>query len=858
MGEVYKAKDTRLERMVAIKVLPEHLAESPERKARFEREAKAISQLNHPNICTLYDVGEQDGVGYLVMEYIEGETLAERLKRGPLTLAEALEYGIQILDGLDTAHRAGIVHRDLKPANVMLTKSGVKLLDFGLARLITADSVADSSDAPTRQKDLTKEESIIGTLHYMSPEQLEGRVADARADIWAFGALLHEMLTGEKTFTGASQASLIAAILEREPTPVSELRSDASKALDRSVRRCLEKDVDDRWQTAKDLREVLRWVGEAPGEEPAPRRLSTPNTSFLAVAVGGVLLGVLSAWSLLRNTGEPALVIRTSITLPEGQELILDDARASSPIVLSPDGSQLVYVATFEQETHLFVRSLAEFDSRVVPGTIGASRPFFSPDGEWIGFLAGRELKKAALSGGLPITIAEVGDVTAGATWGPNDTIVFANHFPSYGLMRVGDDGESIPQALTSDDATRGAPHRLPHFLPGGQALVFYIRGEDDNQLALLDLRTNTWKELGLEGTGPRYLSTGHLLFARSGALFSAPFDVDRGEIVGPAVPALESIHLTAFMRDPYVSVSESGTLIYLDGRSGSSMVRLGRDGTVLPLTETGHFQWPRLSPDGNRLAVNKISERGLWDMWVYDVERGSRARLAEGGYLCPVWTSDGDRVFFAHPSISKTEQESIVSAPADASEAPEVVLQSNYQIYPWSLSPDDRFLAYYQVHPDTQRDLHYLDLSSGTSTPFLVTKFNETRPMFSPNGQFVAYTSNESGRDEVYVRSFPGPGVKFTVSTEGGREPRWSGDGTQLFYVQGRALRRVTVEIDGGFHLGKPELFDTRQRAVNFAYDVAHDGESLVLVSSGSTPNELRVVLNFDKELERLVPRDK
>ena len=338
MGEVYKATDTRLERMVAIKVLPEHLAESPERKARFEREAKAISQLNHPNICTLYDIGEQDGVGYLVMEYIEGETLAERLKRGALTLAEALEYGIQILDGLETAHRAGIVHRDLKPANVMLTKSGVKLLDFGLARLMTADSVADASDAPTRQKDLTKEESFIGTLHYMSPEQLEGRGADARADIWAFGALLHEMLTGEKACTGASQASLIAAILEREPTPVSELRSDASKALDRAVRRCLEKDPDDRWQTAKDLREELRWVGEARIEDPVQKSLSAGKARFLAVALGGVFLGLLSAWSLFRNSGpEPAGVIRTSITFPEGQELVLDNARASSPIVLSPE-----------------------------------------------------------------------------------------------------------------------------------------------------------------------------------------------------------------------------------------------------------------------------------------------------------------------------------------------------------------------------------------------------------------------------------------------------------------------------------------------------------------------------------------
>lgn len=493
----------------------------------------------------------------------------------------------------------------------------------------------------------------------------------------------------------------------------------------------------------------------------------------------------------------------------------------------------------------------------MVPGTIGASRPFFSPDGEWVGFFAGRELKKVALSGGLPNTIAEVSDVTAGATWGQDGSIVFANYERS-GLMRVRDDGESTPQRLTSEDAALGAAHRLPHFLPGGQALVFYIRGEDANQLALLDLRTNTWKELALQGTGPRYLSTGHLLFARSGALLAAPFDVDRGEVVGPAVPVLESVHLTASMRDPYVSVSESGTLIYLDGRIGSSVVQLGRDGKALPLTESGNFQWPRLSPDGNRLAVSKVSGPGLWDIWVYDLERGSRSRLADGGSFIPVWSSDAARLVFARAGSMLTGSQSILSGPADGSEAPELLLQSDHQIIPSSLSPDDRFLAYYEVHPDSLRDLHYLDLSSGTSTPFLMTKFNEREPAFSPNGQFVAYTSDESGRDEVYVRPFPGPGGRFIVSTKGGRAPRWSGDGTQLFYLQGTELLRVPVEIGRGFHAGKPELFDTRGRAVTFSYDIAHDGESVILISPGDAPNELRVVLNFDKELERLVPTDK
>ena len=427
MGEVYKAKDTRLDRTVAIKVLPEDFAEVPERKQRFEREAKAISKLNHPHICILHDVGSEDGVEYLVMEYIEGETLAARLEKGALPLDQALEYGIQIADGLDTAHRAGITHRDLKPPNVMLTPSGIKILDFGLAKLVgDSGSASAASDAPTRQQNLTKEHSIIGTLQYMAPEQLEGKTVDARADIWAFGALVYEMLTGRKAFSGESQASLIAAIMEHEPPPVSERQSLSPTALDRTVTRCLTKSPEDRWQSARDLREELRWI--AGGDVAAS--VAEPAASFrlrgLALTAFGVALGAVLMWGALRSSDTPrGQLSRVFIPFPEGQQLSITDVRASSPVALSPDGSLLVYAATTDGAPQLFMRPLAAFESRPIPGTAGASGPFFSPDGQWLGFVADGRIQKVALAGGMPISIADVPSSTSGASWGA-EVILFS------------------------------------------------------------------------------------------------------------------------------------------------------------------------------------------------------------------------------------------------------------------------------------------------------------------------------------------------------------------------------------------------------------------------------------------------
>ena len=429
MGEVYKAKDTRLDRTVAIKVLPEDFAEVPERKQRFEREAKAISKLNHPHICILHDVGSQDGVEYLVMEYIEGETLADRLEKGALPLDKALEYGIQIVDGLDTAHRAGIARRDLKPPNVMLTQSGIKLLDFGLAKLLADNGRAsEGSDAPTRQQNLTKEQSIIGTLQYMAPEQLEGKTVDARADVWAFGALVYEMLTGRKAFSGESQASLIAAIMEHEPPPVSERQSLSPTALDRTVSRCLAKSPEDRWQTARDLCEELRWIARGNAESKIAAPAASSRLRGLAIAAASVALGAVVAWGVLRSSENgSAPLSRTVVPFPDGQELAVTGAREPSPVVLSPDGSVLVYKAETDGAPQLFLRRLAEFESRPIPGTVDARGPFFSPDSQWLGFEADGKLQRVSIAGGMPIAITDLSYLTAGASWGQDDSIVFAD-----------------------------------------------------------------------------------------------------------------------------------------------------------------------------------------------------------------------------------------------------------------------------------------------------------------------------------------------------------------------------------------------------------------------------------------------
>ena len=848
MGEVYKAKDTRLDRIVAIKVLLEHLADSPERKQRFEREAKAISQLNHPHICTLHDIGEQDGIHYLVMEYIEGETLADALKKGALPLDKALEYAMQIADALDKAHRAGIVHRDLKPGNVMLTKSGVKLLDFGLARLTTGDSVSDSSDAPTLQKGLTREHAIVGTLQYMAPEQLQGKTADSRADIFALGTVLYEMVTGDKAFQGSSQADLIASILEHEPKPVTP------SALARIVSACLAKDPDERWQSVSDVKRQLGWVGDEDVREPAPPRRNA-ILPWGVVTLVAVLAAIVLSWRAGSRTQEPP--VRLSISLPEGFELEELPEEFSPPIALSPDGTTLALVGEWNGTSQLYVRDLNGFDIRPVPDTERATSPFFSPDSEWIGFHADGKLQKVPRAGGAVVTICEAPLYKGnGIDWGPDGTIVFVWTTFS-GLYSVPDSG-GTPEPITTPDASLGERgHSSPQILPESAGILFDLSGEEQG-VAVLSLETGARRTILLSGggDGARYLPTGHVVYVEDpgftpvATLQAVPFDSERLEATGAPTPVIDELDYTPRSGRASFTIARTGHLAYVPARRDARWLAwVDRQGKSQRITEqAAPYQFPHLSPDGRRVVFQ------LDDVWILDLERGTRTRQTVDGFPNnPLWTPDGTELIYTWNRGPWNLFRKTVDAGGDA----QLLFENERSQFPMSLTPDGEVLVFHEKHPETGGDIWLLN-KEGDPEPFLVSRFDEGHAKLSPDARHIAYVSNESGRDEVYVQPFPTPGRKVTISTDGGTGPLWSRNGRELFYRNGDAVIAVDVETSGEFRPGPPHtLFEGRYASEIFHnYDISPDGQKFLMVESATEPaTEVRIILNWFDELERLVP---
>jgi Tol biopolymer transport system component len=873
MGEVYKARDTRLDRIVAIKVLPTHLADRSELRERFEREARTIAGLNHPHICTLHDIGQQDGTDFLVMEYLEGETLAQRLSKGPLPLEQVLQYAIEISDALDKAHRKGVTHRDLKPGNIMLTKSGTKLLDFGLAKLKqdAAPPNVSLSDLPTVNEPLTSQGSIIGTIQYMAPEQLECKEVDTRADIFAFGAVSYEMATGKRAFEGKSQASLIAAILERDPPSMSSLQPMTPPALDRVVKRCLAKEPEKRWQTASDLCEELKWTAEAGSQitlaaTAAMKDRHTLGRRELIIGAGtllsGVAIGSLAGWTLKPSPLRP--VTRTVIDLTPGQQLAgLDSGTA---LALSPDGSQLAYVAREDSAQRLYLRSMDSLQSTAIPDTEGAVSPFFSPNGEWLGFFSGGRLKKVSVSGGAALALGDA-PFPLGASWSGRSMIAFAS---TVGVLQQMPDVGGTPQQLTRFEK-RDASQRWPDFLPGGNAVLFAAGTTPLNftnaQVAVQSVLTGERRNLIQGGTHPRYAVSGHLVYGERGTLMAIAFDPRRLEVTGKAVPVAQGIMQSQSTGAAQYSFSSTGSLVYVPGGVQSAQRRLvwvSRNGTEQPLAAPAQaYVNPRLSPDGQRVAVG-ITEPEF-QTWLYELSRDALTRFTFEGSSnnAPTWTPDGKRIAF---QAYKVDGSNIFWQLADGSGGLERLTISEYNHIPISWSPDGQLLAFVEINPTTAYDIWVLRMSDHKAFPFLRTPFNESVPRFSPDGRWLAYISDESGQFEIYVQPYPGPGGKWQISTEGGTEPTWNPNGRELFYRSGDKMMTVDIAAHPGFAAGKPRMLFEGQYVptpgTNSNYDVSPDGQRFLMLkpseSAQVAPTQINVVLNWFEELKQKVPTGK
>jgi serine/threonine protein kinase len=872
MGEVYRAHDSRLERDVAIKVLPAHVAEREDLRQRFEREARAISSLHHPHICALYDIGHQDGTTWLVMELLEGEPLDKRIERGPLMLDEALKIAIQIADALDLAHRTGVIHRDLKPANVMLTRSGAKLLDFGLAKAIEPQAPASGATSmPTKTGHLTTEGTIVGTLAYMAPEQLEGKQTDARTDIFAFGALLYEMLAARKPFSGDSQASLITSIMASDPPPVSTVQPMTTPALERVIRKCLAKSPEQRWQTARDLMSELQWISEGGSQAglPAPaiiRRRSRMRTGWITAGAAALLLLPLAALAVLHFREQPPVqnAVRFDFALPPNT--VMRSIDIPTP---SPDGQRIVFSAVTssggERQSRLWLRSLNSPALQSIAGTEDAVLPFWSPDGRQIGFVAAGKLKRVDWTGGPVQTICEISNNFGGATWGKDGVILFGRNGT---LVRVPEQGgEPKPvRELSKGELTQ----YWPQFLPDGQHFLYNTvtdQRDDNNNVYVASIDGGTRKKLFGGDAKAIYAGLGYILFNRGTTLYAQRFDTGRLELTGDPAPLAE--HVLQFggsTAGANLSASLNGVLAYRTGAAGGDleMTWFDRSGKRLSTVGSpGQFSNPALSPDEKWLAVGKIDPTvKTRDLWLYDLTRGTSTRLTfdPGDDLNPSFSPDGKQIAF---SARRKGERDLYIMDANGTREAELVLQTSIPKNLEHWSPDGKYLVFNAQLPDKPADLYVLPLSGERKPlPFLNSPFAEDMAQISPNGRWITYRSNESGTSEIYVQTFApgntGPRGKWRVSTDGGTEPQWRRDGRELFYLKGGStLMAVDVKTDGReFEAGLPKpLFDKMLSNIGRnRFVVSRDGQRFLVVAppENQTNSDVHVMVNWNAGLPK------
>jgi eukaryotic-like serine/threonine-protein kinase len=879
MGEVYKARDTRLDRTVAIKILPEAFAADADRVARFQREAKTLAALNHPNIAQIFGLEQAGDVHALAMEFVAGDDLSDRIARGPIPIDEALPIAKQIAEALEAAHEQGIIHRDLKPANIKLRPDGtVKVLDFGLAKATdspgTMSVSASMSPTLTSPAVMTGMGVILGTAAYMSPEQARGTTADRRVDLWAFGVVLWEMLTAKRPFEGATVSDTLASVLKTEPD-WNALAPTTPAAIRRLLRRCLEKERKRRFDSATAARLEIEEAmtgplasdGAAAAPEP-PARLVWSRA--LPWAVAGVLcLVALLVWASGRSATPPH-VMRTTIATSGPEALTMTGINPD--LALSPDGTHVVYVGN--NGTQLFVRALDTLEPVAIASGSAVRGPFVSPDGQWVGFSNNNSLQKVAMTGGPPITLASGGGIPRGATWARDDMIIFATGDPATGLQRMSAAG-GTPEVLTRPDRAQGeADHLWPELLPGGRAVLFTITsqtgGLDTAQVAVQDLRTGTHAVLLRGGSHAQYVASGHLVYVAAGGLRAIAFDLKRLETHGAPVPVLPRLVTTVGGAGDF-SLATDGTLVYADapgslGTNARTLVWVDRAGNEEPVAAPPHaYLQPRLSPDGTRVAL--LSTDQVNDLWVWDLGRRRLTPLTldPGEHQHPVWTQDGRRIIFGSNRGGNTD---LWWQAADGTGVAERLTTTSEPQFPSGVTPDGIAVVFFKLTPTMGRDLLQVALDgTGRVTPLLQTTFDEREGVISPDGLWLAYESNQSGSFEIYVRPFPNvDGGLWRVSTAGGSRPLWARSGKELFYLGADgALLRVPIEAKGATwdHRTPTKLFERRYYIgpnSGRSYDVSQDGQRFLMIkladgSDQAASANLIVVQHWTEELKRLVP---
>jgi serine/threonine protein kinase len=885
MGEVYRARDTRLDRTVAVKILPSHLAEDPEARQRFEREARTISSLNHPNICTLHDVGEEDGTSYLVMEYVQGETLDARLQKGPMPLKQALECAVQVCDALEKAHRAGIVHRDLKPGNIMLTASGAKLLDFGLAKPVAIFGTQPTSSpgnltpstptmslsalgtGPTK---LTQQGSIVGTFQYMAPETLQGQEADARSDIFSFGCVLYEMITGRRAFEGKSQLSVASAILEKEPEQLTKVQPMAPAALDHVVHDCLAKDPEARWQNAADIARELRWIaggGSTTNIAPPTEERHLWRERLLWGALAAMLLAAL-VWSSLRGR-EPVRTVRSF--LPPPAQMSFDfTGDFSGPPVMNSEGTEVAFCArTQKDRDSIWVQSLGDLAARKLDGTEGASFPFFSADGKNLGFFADGHLKKLPASGG-PVTVLANAPNPRGGSWNQDNVIIYEPDYRDT-IWQISSAG-GTPERLTKFETGKHTTHRWPQFLPDGKHFLFFgtnHSGGSEQGIYVGSLADGSYKHVIESDSGAQYAS-GYLLYHLQSQLLAQKFDAAAGTVSGDPVTVANLVEYDTGTWHTTFSVSQNGLLVYEPGSKtlGTDLYWMDRSGKTLGKAgERGFYKGAgRISRDGKRLAIAMGDPQA--DIWVLDLARGTRTRLTFGGatHQEPSWSADGQKVVYTRQNgTTVVTGTSLRARLANGGGQEELLMESNpaapITLLSPQLSPDGRYLVHTEQSGPSITGIFALPLT-GEKKPFPIVQPQSPQARIvqyrlSPDGRWLAYSSTESGREEVYVTHFPSGEGRWQVSQNGGTFPNWRGDSQEIWYAgTGGYLYTASVNTKSSeFELGAPQtMFQfSYLTPVGTPYDVSPDGQRVILSTFPEiVPTPLVLVTNWAAEIKK------